>query len=256
MSIYEFFHLENFNQSGMQIYTVYFLVIHLYLLTNNPFSNHKVHCGSYICSNPFLMKLKFLLISLLFCTLMHAQDKVLMMSGIEYECEFIEDNGVELVFEVTKKNGKKKQMNFHKSSIFSYTLEKSDETILYSQDEFLGDDFTIQEMRIYLAGEQDARAGYNNKPTALGGIGFSGFVTFFAGAGFITILVSPIAYAVGHMIPRIKIKEETITDARHRFNEIYAMGYESVARSKKVFGALIGGAIGSLAGSTLNLLIE
>ena len=57
------------------------------------------------------------------------------------------------------------------------------------------------------------------------------------------------------LIPRIKIREETISNSENKYNEIYAMGYESVARSRKVIGGLKGSAIGVTVGTIFYFLI-
>ncbi len=114
---------------------------------------------------------------------------------------------------------------------------------------FVGDDLTADEMRIYIAGEQDARANYKPRLTAMVGTVVVGGVAFLASGGLILTLVPPLAYAGLQFVPVMRIQEKAITNPQHRYNEIYALGYERVARSRKVLGGLKGGVAGMVIGA-------
>ena len=63
-------------------------------------------------------------------------------------------------------------------------------------------------------------------------------------------------YTLLQLIPNIRIKEACISDVqKHQWNEIYAMGYERVARPKRLLSALKGGGIGLVGGFALFYLI-
>lgn len=199
--------------------------------------------------------LVFLLAFTALCThSLCAQDCVLTMSGRAIPCEIIDDFGFEVRFEVTKKNGKKKELRLHKSEIFSVIKNGGAEEVYYAQDDILGDWMSEAEMRIFLAGEQDARNGYDDKPTVYVGMALGAGGAYLAQGGLITTLIVPIAYTLVQMAPVIRIREETITDIRHQYDEIYALGYERVARPKKIVGALKGSATGMVVGVVLFLI--
>lgn len=184
-----------------------------------------------------------------------AQDHILKMSGHEFEGKITEMSDFAIVMEVTKKNGKIKSLSFPRSDVFSIQKEGQEEEILYAKDEFIGDELTVQEMRIYIAGEQDALAGYDPRPTQYVGMLVGIGAGVYSQGGIILPLAVPVGYTLIQTLPTIKIREETIQNPSHKFNEIYALGYESVARSKKVLGGLKGSAVGVAAGMVLYALV-
>lgn len=183
------------------------------------------------------------------------QDHILKMSGHEFDGKIIEITDFEVIFDVTKKNEKTKELAFPRSDVFSIQREGQEEEVFYVQNEFLGDEFTVQEMRIFIAGEQDALAGYDPRPTHYVGLLVGIGAGVYSQGGIILPLVVPVGYTLLQTLPTIKIREETIQDPKHKFNEIYALGYEGVARSRKILGGLKGSAIGVAAGIVFYALI-
>lgn len=184
-----------------------------------------------------------------------AQVKVTRMSGAEIEGKLISSDGIDLVIQTTKKNGKQKIKNIHKSEIFSVEFPEG-EWVLYAPDDALGDEFSVDEMRIFIAGEQDAMNGYNGLPTA--GVGFllAGTAAVLANGGLILSILPPVIYTVAQLIPVIKIQGKTISNPNYKHNEIYAMGYERVARSRKLMAGLKGSVLGALGGIGIYFLTK
>ena len=58
----------------------------------------------------------------------------------------------------------------------------------------------------------------------------------------------PVVYTVFQLLPYIKIKEGTISNLDNKHNEVYALGYERVARTRKIVSALAGSAMGMFGG--------
>jgi len=181
---------------------------------------------------------------------------VLRMSGHILKGKLLSTEGSDLVLSVTRKRqslfaknkARMNEVSIHKSEIFSVTFAEG-EWVLYAPDEIVGDDLTADEMRIYIAGEQDARANYKPRLTAIVGTVVVGGVAFLASGGLILTLVPPLAYAGLQFVPVMRIQEKAITNPQHRYNEIYALGYERVARSRKVLGGLKGGVAGMAIGA-------
>lgn len=202
------------------------------------------------------MRLNFLLIlSFLMAAPMMAQDTLLTMSGYEIPCNITDMEGFEVKYEITKRNGKVKNRGMHKSEIFA-VIDDGVENVLYGPDPILGDDLSVQEMRIFIAGEQDARAFFDTKPTFYVGMVLAGAAAVIANGAFIATFAVPIIYPLIQLAPVIKIKEKYISDPNHRYNEVYAAGFESVARSKKVLAGLKGAAIGALVGAVVIAIIS
>lgn len=202
--------------------------------------------------------LRYLFGLLLFCfitTDIKSQDTLLLMNGRSLGCNILADTGTVFVFELTKKNGKIKVHEIHKNDVFSVTKRNEAEYVLYSPNPMLGDIYQVDEMRFYLAGENDARNNFTAWPTFVVGFVVCGAISYYSREGLLLTLLPPVAYALVQLIPKIKIREETISDLSYQHNDFYADGYEPPARSRKIFHALEGGYAGAAVGLLTYILI-
>lgn len=202
-----------------------------------------------------LMPRLLLLLSLLIPFCAAAQDTLLLMNGRQMNCHILADTGTVFEFELTKANGKIKRRELHKNDVFSVKREGRSEVILYAQDELLGDIYSVDEMRFYLAGENDARENYSAWPTFAVGFAVCASVSLWGGDGYITAVGPPILYTMLQLVPKIKIREKTMTRPEYKYNDIYADGYEPPARSRKLFRAMGGSFAGSATGVALWFLL-
>lgn len=185
----------------------------------------------------------------------HSQDTLLLMNGQEMVCKILSDTNTVIVMEVTKKNGKVKVREVHKSDVFSVTKKDSSEVVLYTQNEMFGDIYTEQEMRFYLVGEGDARNNFKAKHIFIIGLLACGAIAYWGEDGYITAVAPPVIYILTQMIGKIKIRKETMRDERYVYNDFYAYGYEPPARSRKMIRAMEGGFLGSALGVSLWFLL-
>lgn len=197
----------------------------------------------------------FFLIFLLFGIQVIAQDTLITMAGYDIPCTIVNSEDYDIQFEIVKKSGKKKMRSMHKSEVFAI-IKNGVEEVIYAPDPVLGDDVSVQEMRIFIAGQRDARNYFDARPTFWVGLGAAMAGSIFASGALIATLTLPILYPLAQLIPVIKIKEQYISDPNHRYNEIYASGFESVARSKKILAGLKGAAIGAAAGVLVIAIIS
>lgn len=188
-------------------------------------------------------------------TKLNAQDTVLLMNGRILHCNVIADSGTVFQFELPKKSGKIKTHEIHKSEVFSITKRGELEQILYSPDPMIGDIYQVEEMRFYMAGENDARNNFSAWPTFFVGFALCGTIAYIGGESYFLTILPPIAYTVAQLIPRIKIREETISDISYQHNDFYADGYEPPARTRKIVRALQGAYAGAAAGLVTFMLI-
>jgi hypothetical protein len=177
-----------------------------------------------------------------------AQDTLLLMNGHNLPCRIVADSGTVFVIEIVKKSGKIIKRDIHKNDVFSAQKQNSELVILYEQNEFIGDIYSIDEMNYLLAGQRDARNNFKAWPTLIAGFVICGAVAFIGQDGFITAVAPPIAYMVVQLIPKIKIKEDYMSHPDYKYNDIYADGFEPPARSRKLLRALGGGFAGSATG--------
>lgn len=174
-----------------------------------------------------------------------AKATILRMSGDELPCTLVATDGIDLVFE-TERKGKVKQRTLHKSEVFAVKFD-SGEWVLYAPDAFLGDEFTVDEMRIFLAGEQDGR-NHDVLPTVLVGVVVGAAGPIISEGGLILSVLPVIAYGLYPLVPYIKVQGKNISNPGYKYNEVYAEGYERSARPKKVVAAFKGAGAGMVAG--------
>ena len=183
-----------------------------------------------------------------------AQDSVLLMNGREMECTVLADTGTVLLLQMTKPNGKVIQREIHKNDVFSVSMGGSGEEVYYLQDEMLGNIYSVDEMRFYLAGENDARQNFEAWPTFAVGFALCAGVSVWGGDGYMTAVGPPIMYTLIQLIPKIKIREKTMSHPEYKYNDIYADGYEPPARTRKLSRAMEGAFLGSATGVAYWLL--
>lgn len=188
---------------------------------------------------------------LLLCVGTSAQDTLLLMNGRSMACHIVSDTGTVFVFDLAKANGKVKQRELHKNDVFSVKKQGQKEVVLYAQDELLGDIYSTDEMRFYLAGENDARQNFSPWPTFAAGFALCAGISLWGGDGYITAVGPPILFTMVQLVPKIKIREKTMSHPEYKYNDIYADGYEPPARSRKLFRAMEGSFAGSATGIAL-----
>lgn len=184
-----------------------------------------------------------------------SQDTLLLMNGRTLNCNILADTGTVFVFELAKKSGKIKVHELHKNDVFSVTKEGLPEYVLYSPNPMMGDIYQVDEMRFYLAGENDARNNFTAWPTFIVGFVLCGGISYLGEEGLLLSIVPPLIYTVAQLIPKIKIREETISDMSYQHNDFYADGYEPPARTRKIIRALQGAYAGAAAGLVAFILI-
>jgi len=183
------------------------------------------------------------------------QGKVFLMNGTMVENALWEEKDGLIYIYDQKKNifGKEKTTAFELTKSEVYSLSNgSKEQILYYQDTMLGDYYTPEEMRMYLAGAGDARKNYNARHISAIGFALCGAVGYLVGDGLLVLIVPPITYAAIQYVGKIKIKEKYMSDRNFKYNDLYAEGFEPPARSRK----MIRGALSGLAGSVTGVLIS
>lgn len=186
-----------------------------------------------------------------------AEATLLRMSGNEISGSVLSVDGIDIVMETPRKRRKPKRLEIHKSEVFSMTFtgQNAGEWVLYAPDPALGDDLSIDEMRIFIAGEQDARRGFKVWPTTLGGFLVGAGSAILADGGLLFTIAPPLAYSAFPLLPVLRIQGASISKPEYKFNEVYALGYERVARPKKLMGAMKGSGLGLLVGIATYFLV-
>ena len=142
-----------------------------------------------------------------------------------------------------------------RAAVFSFQPMAGEERVYYFYDEPLGNVASVEEMRAFVIGERDARFGVTGNAWLYGGMAV-GLMTGYAARGSILALAVPPLVALTARIPVVRIKEENIQDLSYKFNEDYAAGYETYARSKYARKALLGSAIGTAIGLLTYAIVD
>jgi hypothetical protein len=171
-----------------------------------------------------------------------SKDTVILMNGDVVICNVIDTtNGLTSI-----KNPKnpKKNITLENDRIFSIK-NSTGEHIMYVYDTIIGNEFTIEEMRYFIYGEQDADSKFKaNGCLILGSaIGLLSGVT-----GSFLCPIPPFAFTALSGIPKVKIKKSTVSNLDYLNHDPYLMGYERVAKKKRKLKSLIGGGIGLAVG--------
>lgn len=140
-----------------------------------------------------------------------------------------------------------KKGSMDREEVFSVQYPAGGEKVFYYYDEPLGNYLSEDQMRAFVIGERDARNIHRGRGWFYSGLA----VGLAAGYGLKTSVVSlavPPLFALTAKIPSIRIKDQYIADKAYKYNEDYASGFESYARSRNTLQALKGSAIGTLVG--------
>lgn len=178
--------------------------------------------------------------------LQNKQDTVWFMNG-EVLVAKVADTTGEQVRCVYMKRKKDKAMKIDKDRIFSIKFSNHKEKIYYTYDTLVGNFFTVEETRYFVIGEQDAIKGFKPRMAAVGGfvIGAASPIVFSAS---IISPIPPFLFAGIVKLPKVRVNTGKISNREYLKIDTYLLGYERVARKKKTFYALIGGAAGLATG--------
>jgi len=185
---------------------------------------------------------------------LQAQDSILLMNGQIIPAKVIAQSTLEIRYKEFGRNGKVKERSEPTEHVFSVTDSLGRERVWYFHDTLFGNDLTVDQMRYYIKGEQDARLGYKPFWPMLGG--------FVAGAG-LTIglnletnaMMLPPIYAGAMALPRVHVTPGSVRDPYMEGEDNYAMGYARVGRGKRVGRTLLSTAAGVAVGLAVRQLV-
>lgn len=181
------------------------------------------------------------------------KDRILLMNGQVIEGRVLGQSTLEILYFLeTRKGGK--ELSEPTESVFSVTDTLGRERIWYFYDTVFGNDMTVDQMRWFIQGEQDARAGYKPIWPMVGG--------FLTGAGLtialdleVNSLLVPPLFGAAMTMPRVHVTKGSITDPLMEGDEHYAYGYAKAGRSKRVLRSLLTTAAGVAFGIGVRQLI-
>jgi hypothetical protein len=143
----------------------------------------------------------------------------------------------------SKKPGKK--IHYEWDQLYMVKFANGTDRYYYQQDTAKYNWLTLEEMWMFMKGENDARRGFKPKACAIAA-GVCGLIGGMSGTFWGPVL--PYGYMAFSGITKIKIRANSVSDARFVDYDGYILGYERVARNKRKIWSVIGGSIGLVAG--------
>ena len=166
-----------------------------------------------------------------------AQDHILLMNGEEIEGRVLGQSTLEVRYLQEKRNGSLVERREPTSGVFSVTDSLGKEKVWYFMDTIFGNDLSVDQMRWFIKGEQDARRGYKPIWPMVGGFATGAGLTMALDLEVMSMVVPP-AYAGLMALPRVHVTPGSISDPLMEGDPHYAYGYAQVGRSKRVVRSL------------------
>lgn len=174
-------------------------------------------------------------------------DRILLMNGQIIQTKVLGQSTLEIRYLELGGNGRSKERSEPTENVFSVTDSLGVERVWYFQDTIFGNELDVQEMRWFIKGEQDARAGYKPRIATWGGFLVGAGVTIAANLEVNALFLPPV-YGAAMTLPRVHVTKGSLTDPYLEGEPNYAWGYAKVGRSKRVVRALISTAAGIAVG--------
>jgi hypothetical protein len=193
--------------------------------------------------------LLFYLISV--CGISQAQDTIVLLTGKTILAKKIEVGGYSISYFGMKDGSKQKIMS--SENVFSIVYANGNERIVYERDSSEETDFNVDQMRMFIRGEQDAMKYYKNNLNKLTAFAFGVGSTFFNFYG----IIGPAVYstAIGSFSP--DMEKQKISDHAYLMADEYREGYQRKARDNKVKNSIFYGLAGFAVGfTTFSVLLK
>jgi len=197
-------------------------------------------------------RLTILLAFVLFSSFIFAQtaQTILLMTGKEIEGNVTGQDTIYLYYDLVKSSGKTKAKKLDLERVFSINGPEGEEKVIYYMNTVVGNYFTVDEMRFYIQGEQDASKYYRANWTIAAGLPVTAGLGYVL-SGTVFSFAVPFVYLVATGIPAYKIDKEKIPSSHLITEPAYVLGYERTVRNKRLFKSLFTGLVGTAIGFTL-----
>ena len=194
------------------------------------------------------MRILFLVFVLLLSFSAYSQDQILMLSGHVIEGNVTDHNRQRITYDIEKKSGVK-NLEVETYRVFSFT-KNGKETVLYQRDSTIGNYLSVDEMRHFIYGAQDAMDNYKGRWAFFSGLGVGGVGGYFLGGvqGSFAVVAVPLVYPIVTSIHKIHPHESHVSHPDMINEPSYRTGYHKNTKSRRFFQALKGSLLGTVAG--------
>lgn len=170
------------------------------------------------------------------------KDTILLIDGNTIITTVVDTAAGYINYKHSKRADKIKKVN--RDQVFSIT-DSTGEQLIYVFDTAIWNDLSINEMRYYIRGKQDAvNSRKGNGALAINFILSTG--ACITGNFFSPIIPFITAGILGRL--KVKIKEGVVSDPEYLTQDSYLMGFEHEARRKRKIRSLLGGTVGMVVG--------
>lgn len=183
-----------------------------------------------------------LLTAMFFFAVSNAQDTLLLINGREIPAKSIDLKDYTIAYRTAGEKSKLKTIDPYR--VFSIRYQDGTERVIYQKDPTDPYDFTPEQMRLFIMGEQDAARYYHNNVNKgaafLVGAGSSIFAIY-------GLLIPPLySTVVGSFTP--SMERMKVSDPAYREIPEYCEGYQRKVRDRKIRNSLVSGLIGFAVG--------
>lgn len=154
---------------------------------------------------------------------------------------------------VLYKNKKGKTKSIERYDVFSIIESSNNEILIFKQDSGYSEAFNLQEMRAFVEGQYDASQNFKSPLTTIGGFAVSGAASVVINPLYVLLISGAYTTTIGVTKP---LKSNISIPEKYSDNKFYKLGYEKAVKKKRVKNAIIGSAIGLVAGFTTFVVIN
>ena len=184
-----------------------------------------------------------------------APDTILLNNGKIIITQVTETSSPSVITIIKPGSRKHKKIEIDREDIFSVKYAKTGkEDIYYIYDTLVGHDFTVEDARKFIAGEQDAQKGFHAV-----GISVTAFVIGFASGdyeGNFFAAVPPFFFEGITSYPVIRVRHKGVRDIKIANTDPYLYGYYLAASGKRMLHSFLWSGIGLVSGLAANFIFD
>lgn len=177
------------------------------------------------------------------------QDTLTFLNGRILHAKVLETDSTYTTVSFTKRK-KEVTKAYNNDILFSIKYSNGTTDTIYTPSGEIDHYLSVEDMSLFILGEQDAKKYYKTPLTSIIGVAVSGGLGYALHDGFWVAAV-PMAYTAGVYLAPTKIKAPDSRPLSVVQTEAYQEGYLAVARTKKSFNALLSSVIGTFAGAVI-----
>ncbi len=180
-------------------------------------------------------------------------DTVLFNNGKVMAARVVDSSAGTITIEKLNSH-KHKKIEIDREEVFSIRYGKTGkEEVLYVYDTLVGHDYTVEEARKFIAGEQDAQKGYHAIGVSIAAfaIGFGSGTAFGSAISF----GPPFLFAGIMAYPTIRVRHKSVHDMKNIGSDSYLEGYDITARRKRTLHSFVWSGIGLAAGLVAHFVL-